>query len=85
MTDEAVPRDLQWRCRRGMRELDTLLSRWLEQRWPTADESLRASFRRLLESEDDQLWDWLLGRSRPESDALGAIVDDIRRSGERIG
>lgn len=74
------PRNLQWRCRRGMRELDTLLTRWLEQRWPEAGGELREGFKRLLEAEDDQLWDWLLGRTLPESRALAQIVDDIRRT-----
>lgn len=63
-----------------MRELDALLNRWLERRWVSADSELRAAFRMLLESEDDQLWDWLLGRTRPEASALRAIVDDVRRT-----
>jgi antitoxin CptB len=61
-----------------MRELDTLLVRWLEQRWSSASQELRDSFERLLQAEDDQLWDWLLGRSRPESSELAEIVDDVR-------
>ncbi|MFP4207643.1 MAG: succinate dehydrogenase assembly factor 2 [Wenzhouxiangella sp.] len=73
-----VPRELKWRCRRGMRELDALLTGWLEQRWPVADRDLREAFRLLLECEDDQLWDWLLGRTRPDSDPLCRIVDAIR-------
>nr|WP_275401472.1 succinate dehydrogenase assembly factor 2 [Wenzhouxiangella limi] len=69
---------MKWRCRRGMRELDTLLTRWLDQHWASAGEDLQGSFRELLDAEDDQLWNWLLGRSRPESRSLCMIVDDIR-------
>lgn len=78
MTEAELPRDLKWRCRRGMRELDTLLARWLETCWLDASEDLRDAFRILLQTEDDQLWDWLAGRSRPETGALREIVDDIR-------
>ena len=28
---------LRWHCRRGMKELDVLLDRWLERSWPAAD------------------------------------------------
>ena len=31
--DEATLRRLRWRCRRGMRELDQLMVRWLDGRW----------------------------------------------------
>ncbi|TVS13187.1 MAG: succinate dehydrogenase assembly factor 2 family protein [Wenzhouxiangella sp.] len=75
---EGIPRDLRWRSRRGMRELDMLLSRWLEQRWPEATSELRTAYPLLLDCEDDDLWDWLLGRSDPESPALQALVRDIR-------
>lgn len=73
-----IPRDLRWRCRRGMRELDVLLVRWLESCWAGASPQARQGFRDLLECEDDQLWDWLLGRSLPEQPALRDIVHEIR-------
>jgi antitoxin CptB len=61
-----------------MRELDALLTRWLDLQWQLADHSKRDGFRQLLDCEDDQLWDWLLGRSRPPTEELCRIVDDIR-------
>jgi antitoxin CptB len=79
MTDEVVERRLRWRCRRGMRELDQLLLRYLDVRWPQAPESERAVFLRLLECEDDKLWQWFMGRERPERtdlhDLVAAILD----------
>jgi antitoxin CptB len=60
-----------------MQELDVMLGEWLEHCWKDADENLRDAFDRLLEIEDDRLWDWLLGRAAPEP-ALKDIVETIR-------
>ncbi|HZV23200.1 MAG TPA: succinate dehydrogenase assembly factor 2, partial [Luteimonas sp.] len=59
--DEAAElRRLRWRCRRGMRELDRLLERYLDLRWLQASEAERGVFLRLLDCEDDRLWRWFL-------------------------
>ena len=68
---------LRWRCRRGMRELDLLLSRWLDRGWDTADTSRRAAFLRLLEEQDPQLVDWLLNGARPVDQPTAGLLDDI--------
>ncbi len=65
---------LRWRCRRGMRELDQLMLRYLDQRWPSADEAERSVFLQLLDCEDDKLWRWFMGRERPEDANLEALV-----------
>ncbi len=57
-----------------MRELDQLMLRYLDGRWPAADEAERALFLRLLDCEDDKLWRWFMGRERPEDTDLAAIV-----------
>ncbi|MGY0611500.1 MULTISPECIES: FAD assembly factor SdhE [unclassified Luteimonas] len=76
--DEAEFRRLRWRCRRGMRELDQLLERWLEREWRQSPTAEREVFLRLLDSEDDRLWKWFLGQQRPDDDALDALVHRIR-------
>jgi len=68
---------LRWRCRRGMRELDALLERWLDRHFADAGVEQRAAFDRLLECEDDRLWAWATGRARPEDPALAALMDQI--------
>lgn len=67
-------RRLRWRCRRGMRELDQLMLRYLDRRWLAADDDERSLFLRLLDTEDDKLWRWFMGRERPEDVTLNAIV-----------
>lgn len=54
-----------------------MLGGWLDECWGHADRELQDSFDRLLEVEDDRLWDWLLGRSAPEA-GLEDIVEAIR-------
>lgn len=76
--DEAESRRLRWRCRRGMRELDQLLERYLDLRWPHAPGQERDVFRRLLECEDDRLWHWFLGHEQAADVELQALVERIR-------
>jgi antitoxin CptB len=78
MTDSvAPPGRLRWLCRRGMRELDVLLSGFLEQRYPDLDDSLKADFAGLLELQDPEIWAFLLGRAEPEP-AFADIIRHIR-------
>ena len=77
MSEDAELRRLRWRCRRGMRELDQLMLRYLDGRWPAADEAERALFLRLMDTEDDNLWRWFMGRERPEDTGLASIVERI--------
>ena len=69
---------LRWRCRRGMRELDQLLVRWLEREWERSSDDDRAVFLRLLDCEDDRLWRWFLGHETAPDAALQSIVERIR-------
>ena len=78
MNDEVEFRRLRWRCRRGMRELDQLLTRWLDREWTAASDSQREVFLRLLDSEDDRLWRWFLGHETAPDAALDSLIQYIR-------
>ena len=78
MNDEVEFRRLRWRCRRGMRELDQLLTRWLDREWQSASETERGVFLRLLDCEDDRLWRWFLGHEVAPDAALDALVQRLR-------
>ena len=75
--EAAELRRLRWRCRRGMRELDQLMLRYLDARWPSASDEERAVFLQLLDTEDDKLWRWFMGRERPEDASLDGLVTRI--------
>ena len=77
MQDPDIKR-LRWRCRRGMRELDQLLERWLDREYAAVSEVERGVFRQLLDCEDDKLWRWFLGHESPDDVEIAALVDRIR-------
>lgn len=76
--DEVELRKLRWRCRRGMRELDQLLERWLDREWRQSPMARREVFLRLLDTEDDTLWRWFLGHESPPDVETAALVERIR-------
>jgi antitoxin CptB len=73
---------LAWRCRRGMRELDQLLERYVTERYPLADAAERSAFERALELADPQLWAYLLRQEQPDDPALRHVIEQI--AGRRV-
>jgi len=65
---------LRWQCRRGMRELDELLIRYLESRYPIADDDEKAAFRTILELPDPELNGYLLQRQTPSPEAVADVI-----------
>ena len=72
---------LRWRCRRGMRELDVMLGRYLDRAWETASSAERCAFAQLVELQDPELFGYLVGGTSPPEDAQRAVVACIRRLG----
>jgi antitoxin CptB len=56
---------LRWRCRRGMKELDVLLARYVEERFCSASHQEREAFSLLLDTPDPSLYDYCLGSLEP--------------------
>lgn len=69
---------LRWQCRRGMRELDVLLSAWFEQHFDGASETQKAAFQSLLELSDPELASYLLRGEPTNSPDLQRLVASIR-------
>ena len=70
---------LRWRCRRGMRELDVMLTRYLDQVWATASPTERDAFLQLVDLQDPDLFGYLVGRTTPTEESQRAIIACIRR------
>ena len=69
---------LRWRCRRGAREMDLILDRFFTAAGGALDEDTRRGLERLLDRPDQDLLDWITGRSAPPDQGLAALVDRIR-------
>jgi antitoxin CptB len=67
---------LRWRCRRGMKELDILLTRYMEERFDGASLEEQAAFGRLLEAQDPVIYAYCLGQQRPP-EHLSALIERI--------
>jgi antitoxin CptB len=67
---------LRWRCRRGMKELDVLLARYVDERFCSASNLEQEAFRRLLETQDTVLHAYCLGSQRPPPE-FAALIERI--------
>ena len=68
---------LKWRCRRGMRELDVVLERYLQQRYATAPLAEQRAFEALLELPDPQLFGFLVRRESPADPEWVNVVSQL--------
>jgi antitoxin CptB len=78
VNDAATIGRLRWRCRRGTRELDRLLQQWIDDHAAGADAQTLERFSLLLDAQDPDLWDWLVGRQDPGDPRLLELVREIR-------
>lgn len=77
MTDDRERERLQWRCRRGLLELDLLLKQFLERHYAGLTDREHAALARLLDLPDPELLDYCFGVSRPDDPELQALVHKI--------
>ena len=68
---------LAWRCRRGMRELDVVLMRYLERDFESADAAEQAAFEMLLSLQDPDIYDLLTGRITAEDSGVQHVVERL--------
>ena len=71
---------LRWQCRRGMLELDLLLESFLERDYPSLSDQEKRDFTRLLEMQDPQLHDWIMGDKSPDDPAFSPLILALRET-----
>lgn len=71
---------LRWRCRRGMRELDVLLTRYLEHRYVHAGRAQQQAFEAVLELQDPTILAYLTGTQLPEQQAIRDVIQQLTRT-----
>ena len=65
---------LRWLCRRGMKELDVVMTGYLENYYLEANESDQQSFKTLLEMQDPDLFALLVGRTESTDQKISEML-----------
>ena len=66
----------KWASRRGLLELDLLLSPFVNDAFDALTDELKSDYRALLFNDDQDLMEWIMGRAQvPSSDLLSGIGD----------
>lgn len=71
---------LLWASRRGMLELDLILTPFVENVYDTLSEDDQLRFEVLLECEDQTLFMWFMQRENPSDPNMERIIKIIRDS-----
>lgn len=79
MANEEQLGKIRWRCcRRGMLELDLLLTKFFDQHYTNLSEKEKKLFQQLLEYGDQKLFSWLLGCEQPDNPEILLLTTKIR-------
>lgn len=70
--------ELQWRCRRGMLELDLLLQGFLASGYAALSQQGQRAFEALLNYPDQDLLEYLMGRALPTDKEVANVITAIR-------
>ena len=68
---------LRWRCRRGTREMDLLLLRFLEQDYPRLNSREQSLFGSLLDEADPDIYAWITGQAQPANPDYLPLIGKI--------
>lgn len=69
---------IRWRCKRGLLELDLVLEAFQREHLEKLSPTELAAFSRLLDSADNDLWDWVSARGEPADPSLAGLVHRLR-------
>jgi len=69
---------IKWACRRGMLELDFILNQFIDHGLSQLTETEMTAFELFLTNEDPDLYSWLMGYRKPDTDEDKAMVKLIR-------
>jgi len=77
-TPNAALGRLRWMCRRGMKELDVLLERWLERHGSAASAEELDRFEALLQWQDPELVRYLIAGEGHSDSGYARLLQSIR-------
>ena len=70
---------LRWQSRRGLLELDRFFESFFSKDLSGYDEATITALERLMECQDLELLDWLLGRSAPQDPQLEYALELLHK------
>jgi len=76
---------VQWACRRGMRELDISIMPFFRFEYDSLNDTDKQAFVRLLESDDPDLFNWLMNHGEPADPELKRMVAMIQQRNQQRG
>jgi antitoxin CptB len=68
---------MRWRCRRGMRELDVLLMRFVDAHYAGASAAEQAAFQQLLSLPDPEIVGLLMAAGSGDDPAVNRVVSRL--------
>jgi len=69
----------KWASRRGLLELDLLLSPFVNNAFDALSDELKSDYRALLFNDDQDLMEWIMGRVQVPEQRFVAVVSAIRQ------
>ncbi len=69
----------KWASRRGLLELDLLLSPFVNGAFDTLSDELKSDYCALLFNDDQDLMEWIMGRAEAPDQRFIAVVSAIRQ------
>ena len=69
----------KWASRRGLLELDLLLAPFVAEAFLELSVILRQDYREMLFRDDQDLMEWIMGRSAITEDRFVRVIEEIRR------
>ena len=69
----------KWASRRGLLELDLLLAPFVTEAFLELNKLLRQDYRELLFQDDQDLLEWIMGRSAITEVRFVLVIEEIRR------
>jgi len=75
-----VKSKLLWRCRRGVKELDVLFTKFVESTYDGLTDAEKQAFDKLLDLEDPDILGFMLYSQKPADSDVASIVEKIHSS-----
>jgi antitoxin CptB len=71
---------LLWRCRRGVKELDVVFTKFVDSSYDGLNTQQKQAFTKLLDIEDPEILSYMLRQTEPNDAEIAGIVEMVRNN-----